>query len=514
MITSKICNVCNKKAILRREFNLQGTLYQDFECGHVQVAQVLSARSFDGFQSLDGKKPFTFQIKGAAWAVNSNGRFLIMDEMGLGKTIQFLMVADSLKRTKFLLLCKSSLKVQWSKETYRWCNEALTQIIESEQEFLLPSVKGYIVSYDLLWRFKDIPAFMKRLGVNLVGLDEVQHLKNTDSKRTNCVREVCKHVDYIGALSGTPIKNSAAEFFPILNLLHPEKFPTLMNFQRLWIESYWNGYTTKSGGLKDWNKFHEYTKDFILRRTREEVLPDLPKVSRDFRFSDLGVEVEEAYKDLVKEFQANYNGKIEDNILAYLSKMRHLTGMAKIQPVVEYTQDFIEETDRKLVIFVHHKDVAFAVLSQLRNLQRQNSKYGTEILSLTSDMSPEQRDGAVQKFWKSDYRIMVASTLASGEGLNLQCCDACIMMERQWNPANEEQAESRFIRIGQQSNKVDAMYPIAVGTVDEFFAEIIEKKRSICSNTLDGKEYVWDQSSIMKDLADAIALNGGREWGF
>lgn len=520
MITSKVCKICNKKTVLKDEFSISDLLYQNFECGHTQVVKRLQANDFKSFKSLDNKRPFEFQVAGATWAMNSNGRFLIMDEMGLGKTIQFLMVAQALERTKFLILCRSGLKVQWAKETYRWCNESLCQIIEAENEYLIPGCKGYILSYDMLWRFKDIEAFVKRLGVNLIGLDEVQHLNNTSSKRTNGVRIACRGVDYIGALSGTPIKNSVGEFFPILNILHPEKFPTLHNFERMWIDSYWNGHAMKNGGIKDWDKFHNYTKEFIIRRTRKEVMPDLPVVSRDYRFYDLGKEVEEAYIALVKEFQEEYDGRVSDSTLAYLSKMRHLTGLAKINPTIDYITDFIEETDRKIVIFCHHKDIAFAVLSQLKallttdKLQGGISRYGEEILSLTSDLSPEARDEVVQKFWKDEYRIMVASTLASGEGLNLQIGDACIMMERQWNPANEEQAESRFIRIGQVSNKVDAIYPTAVGTIDEFFAEIVEKKRSIVSQTLDGTEYKWEESNIMKDLADALAANGGRKWGF
>jgi SWI/SNF-related matrix-associated actin-dependent regulator 1 of chromatin subfamily A len=521
MITSRLCKICGKKAIEESSFTVAGILFQTFKCGHSATFQTISnATAFEDFTSLDGKRPFPFQKDGAVWAMNSNGRFLIMDEMGLGKTIQFLMVADSLPDTRFLICCKSSLKIQWAKETYRWCKEAPCQVIDSENEFILPGCKGYVISYDLLWRFKDIPAFIQKLNVNLIGLDEVQHLKNTNSKRTNGVRTACLHVDYIGALSGTPIKNNASEFFPILNILHPEKFPSAFHFQTRWVQQYWNGHAMKDGGLRNYEQFHEYTKDFIIRRTRAEVMPDLPKISRDFRFFELGSVVEEAYKATLKEFQKYYLFGAEGesgfekttNILTYLTKMRHITGIAKIDPVVEFVEDFLEETERKIVIFVHHKDVASSILNRLKALD--GILDNNEILSLTSDLSPEQRDEVVQKFWSVGYRVLVASTLASGEGLNLQCCSDCIVVERQWNPANEEQAESRFIRIGQESNKVNATYPVAVGTVDEFFAEIVEKKRSMISNSLDGTNLAWDESNIMKELAEVLATSGGRRWGF
>jgi SWI/SNF-related matrix-associated actin-dependent regulator 1 of chromatin subfamily A len=493
--------------------------YQDFKCGHTQLALEPSPSDFKDFTSLSGQKPYKFQVEGATWALKSNGRFLIMDEMGLGKTIQFLMVAQALERTRFLVVCKASLEIQWAKQTYNWCNESLVQIIKAENEFIMPGCKGFVISYDLLWRFKDIPAFIKRLGVDLIGLDEVQHLKNTDSKRTNGVRIACKEVTYIGALSGTPIMNHAGEFFPILNILHPEKFYNMAKFRQVYLESYWNGYTFKDGGLKDYRHFHEVTKDFIIRRTRSEVMPDLPAVTRDFQFTELGGQVEAEYIRELKEFQTYMNtsqdtgGERQSNILSYLTRMRHITGKAKIQPVLDFMEDFLEETNRKIVIFVHHKDVHSGIVNGLQELQVY--KKGKEILSFVSELSREERDDVVQKFKLPQNRILVASTLATGEGVDgLQCASDCIIVERQWNPAKEEQVEGRFIRIGQGAQKVTATYPTAVGTVDEFFAEIVERKRGISANTLDGKEYKWDESSIMTELAEILASSGGHRWGF
>jgi len=82
--------------------------------------------------------------------------------------------------------------------------------------------------------------------------------------------------------------------------------------------------------------------------------------------------------------------------------MRHITGIAKIDPVVEFVEDFLEETERKIVIFVHHKDVASSILNRLKALD--GILDNNEILSLTSDLSPEQRDEVVQKFWSAGYR--------------------------------------------------------------------------------------------------------------
>jgi len=85
------------------------------------------------------------------------------------------------------------------------------------------------------------------------------------------------------------------------------------------------------------------------------------------------------------------------------------------------------------------------------------------------------------------------------------------MLERQWNPANEEQAEARFHRFG-QTNTVSSSYMIASETIDEYFTELVETKRAIVSSTLDNKEIAWDQTSLMSELATVLMTRGKKAW--
>lgn len=227
---------------------------------------------------------------------------------------------------------------------------------------------------------------------------------------------------------------------------------------------------------------------------------------------------EQAYKDTFKQFRDEFeddgtksNFEREGNILAYLSKMRHLTGLSKIDPCIDHVMEFLGSTERKMTIFVHHKDVGEILLARLKSVMVELEI--PEPLQLTSELNSDQRSAVINKFMNEGHRVLIASTLASGEGLNLQKCSDCIMLERQWNPANEEQAEGRFIRIGQLAESVSATYFVAVGTVDEFFSEIVERKREIVFKTLGGQEVKWDQSSLIKELSEVLATNGGRRWG-
>ena len=101
-------------------------------------------------------------------------------------------------------------------------------------------------------------------------------------------------------------------------------------------------------------------------------------------------------------------------------------------------------------------------------------------------------------------RVLVASTLASGEGLNLQSCHYCILHERQWNPANEEQTEKRFHRIGQH-DVVKAIYMLGQDTIDSLFHTIVERKRQQFHAAMNKGEAVgWTDTGLIKELAQAI----------
>jgi len=523
------CPTCKRVAKVKRGSIVGNVYVVTYECGHtfVQLRPASGREQFEKLKSHTGKTLYNFQIDGALFLETSGLRALLADEMGLGKTMQFLAsMKGNPKAIPFLVLCKSSLKLQWLKEIIEWCGvDYCPQIVETSRERLYPKFKSYVMAMDLLRRF-DRDALVDNLhevGVKTICIDECQHIKNSSAQRTGLVRTLCKEVEHVIALSGTPIKNNAAEYFPTLNILRPDVFPSKKDFEWEWVDTYHNGYSWKYGGIKRLGRFKELTKDFIIRREREEVMPDLPTVSRRFQFSDLGKEVEDAYHKAYSNFKQYYEvGQYGDsaltrhsNLIGYLSKLRQLTGIAKIEPTIEFVTEFLETTKRKMTIFVHHRAVGVALKERFKRILEDLKEQPP--LALTSDMNAEARNDTVEKFMSGSHRLLIASTLAAGEGLNLQACSDCIIMERQWNPANEEQAECRFIRIGQRADSVFATYMIAVGTIDEFFSELVEKKREIFQLTMtkDSEAVMkWNESQLVSDLSAILAEKGGRKWGW
>jgi SWI/SNF-related matrix-associated actin-dependent regulator of chromatin subfamily A-like protein 1 len=549
------CQHCGKIADETSRFPLRnGEVIVSLRCGHAIVKKAYIADENELkylIESKDGKKPFPYQIEGTKFVETAGLRAMIMDEPGLGKTLQALLAVYLHADTALpcLIITKSSIVNQIYKEMYRFFGYRtgyIAQIISKGTDVPVPGFDFYIVSYDVLRRIsgrtknKEISDInwneenrkvnpMLQFGFKSVILDEVQAIKNPDSARTKEVREICKNVEHIICLSATPAKNNAAELFIPLNILRPTQFRNYKSFVRQHVDQYWSGRSYKLGGLKNPEYFKEQTKDFIIRRKRADVLPELPTgANRLFREVDFqSIQLENAYKAAQKEFQDYYFSVGEKglnsfqnatNILAMLTAMRKLTGIAKVPAVVDFLEEFIKGTDRKIVVFLHHLDAKDLLELHLKKLSEAYRKDGeNEVadglipLFLHAGLPQAARNDMVEKFRTNSSRIMIASTLAAGEGLNIQFVSDAIMMERQWNPANEEQAEGRFIRIGMTADRVDVHYFIASGTVDEFFTELVEIKRA-AMNTIDGGEFVWNESSLLKDLAEAVATKGGKKW--
>lgn len=513
---------CGKIAVELTRVQLGNDYLITLECGHLVTEGRLGSKDdfYTSIKSSDGKTLMPYQIEGVKRIEAANGRAILADMQGLGKTVQALafikLHAEELLPA--VIIVPATVKLQWHHEVVRWCgvNGFLTQVISNGKEFAAPGFNIYVVTYEMcksetMWQYvKD--------DIKFVVLDECQRIKNHLSARAKAVQVLCKNVPHILPMSGTPIKNNAGEYFTVLNLVQPRRYPNYTRFIEQECDSYNNGWGYKVGGLKNPEKFAEETKDFIIRRTKDEVLKDLPEFRRVFSHVELDGKVKKAYLDLIKElddilYDEDMNPMEQGAAkIAIMAKMRHITGLSKIPAVADQTQEFLTSNpvEKKLTIFTHHQDVMELLSAECSPFLREMAL--SECLLMKGSISADERFRLTNRFREDDRaRVMIASTLAAGEGLNLQFCSDAIMMERQWNPANEEQAESRFHRYGQK-NAVTVNYAIVSETIDEYFTELVEQKRAIVAAALDNKEYIWDQNSLMADLAMVLVTRGKKAW--
>ncbi len=520
---SNVSNVSEPKPIEERDFKCdpptKEELYDNLDRwvseggAYKKSPEELAAeeywRSFNTdpiWKSLDGKKKtFAFQYQGVRFAEQTQLKCLIGDACGLGKTIQALMVLKLHRKivSPALILVRGSTVFQWAKEYKEWCSDDFSGVMPVIGRInIMPGFHTYIMSQDLLTK-KDVREQVKKLGIRCVVIDEVQYYKDSDAERTKALIDLIQtlKIPYRIAMSGTAIKNRLSEYFTILNLLDPINFPSRLQFQRYWLETNDKGQYTK---LKSWREeeFKKLTSKYIIRREKNEVLKDLPPLQRDYQIVEIDDPgLKKSYNHEVGLFQSflKNEAKIDSQqILGWLARLRKITAQAKVPLGVEWAEEFLKSSDESLCIGVHHEDVR-------ETLQFVFKTKGYDPLSLSGKDNIYQKDRIKNDFNSGKNRLLNLSMLAGGVGLNLQSCANALVLERQWNSADEEQFESRFHRNG-QTKGVMITYLIAKGTIDEFFHDMVYEKRNILASAgIGNPDEETNSISFLKEFAEFVA---------
>lgn len=536
MITQFICPVCNKRTEVVSEKQL-GTkiLSQRLKCGHSNFIRKVSVVSdeetlrenFERVESFDGDKPYKHQVDAAIFSLlKANGRICIFDEVGVGKTIETILPIVERKEQMLpaIVICKSIAKMNWCKHWLSW-GGVFSQIISTGQDRWHEKFPVHIISYELLRRITDNGSENNHKTIleraQTIIIDESHLVKNDVSGRTKCIKTLCQGKPFVFALSGTQVENQAGELFPVFNIVRPDRYHNRDGFLHKYFEMYRDGWSWKIGKLSNPEGFQRDTEDFVIRRKMDDVLPNLPPVRRNNIFVELGDKVKAIYDAELEKFAEFYNSgqggmstfEFYSNILAKLNILRQITGMAKVDAGVDFVEEFLDGNDRKLVIFIHHHKVAELYMNKLEPLLIPRK---LDSLALLRAQDIQKCETILDEFRTNPRRrILLASTQASGQSINMQFASDCLLSERQWTPSKEEQAGvGRFRRPGQK-NTINFNYLLAVGTVDEHLTQIIERKvRHIAQidGGYKGEAVVWEESSVIKELAEILASSGKESW--
>lgn len=503
------------------------------KCGHLVHKEHLAATETSlaetSFYSLDGlKKTRHYQVEGFDFIKQSGFNCLVADQQGLGKTIEALLILreNPKELLPVLILVKGSTIWQWQREIKEWFKGTPDAVwmIRDGRGFIPPGFSIYLMSMDTLkayvkpkgdgktkgvkerqtskyattsnLEFEVSPA-LKMLGLKFLIADEVHSFKNTDSKRSQALVELIRllGLDKKIFLSGTPIKNRADEYFIPLNLLDPLNFSSMDHFKRRFLKQDETGRWSRIDPYC-LDSFKKTTAPYIIRRERNQVLTELPKFSRVFEEvkieSEILTKLYNAELDKLAEKDSEKANLTYNDIKEQVMTMRRIIGMAKAELILDVVEDFMDSTeDEKLVIGVHHHAVRDFLLAKL-------SKYKPLVIS---DESADRKQWTIDRFRQPERRLMIVNIIAGGTGLNLQFCNNCIVLERQWNSADEEQFEDRFNRIG-QTLPVTAAYPKAIKTIDEWFSNMVEEKRAIFGDTVAIDATQWISQGDVNDLVN------------
>jgi len=204
-----------------------------------------------------------------------------------------------------------------------------------------------------------------------------------------------------------------------------------------------------------------------------------------------------AYKDLQSSWIDEYrHHKLNYNlpqgfVLNMLTSLRHHCGTLKVKAAVEWVSEYNRNTGKPIVVFTHHKDVLQSIIDTLPSTLK--------IRVLAGGVLPYKRQDIIESFQRNEIDVLVCNTLATNMGITLTAADTVVFVEREWTPAMEEQAEDRVNRIGQDANKVHAVYLRVSNTIDERFARLVAQKREVIQGILDGGK-AEDRPKLAREL--------------
>lgn len=451
-------------------------------------------RTFDVLST----KLYPYQEQGAMHLAFGR-RAMLADDMGLGKTIQAIAAAALLKEMrdiqKAVVICPASLKHQWAREIRRFTTLPVTVVegnLEARRELYREPSFFKIINYELV-RF-DMDELLK-LHPDLIILDEAQRIKNWRAKTAMMVKSLPSRYAFV--LTGTPLENRIDELYSIFQFLDPRILGPLWHFN----DRFYELEKTKSGsykvlGYKNIDELRALIKPYVLRRTRDEVLKDLPeRVDNNF-FVEMTDKQQYAYDEFKEKLgrliyiskRRPLTPKERELLLMYLIKMRLICNALALHDKEieikdsEATAPKLGELDEILTEEIAsngHKAVIFSQWANMLELTEPILKrVGLGYVKLTGDVPSAKRGDLIQKFFDDpDCRVFL-STDAGGVGLNLQAASLVINLDLPWNPAVLEQRIARAHRHGQKSS-VQVINLVAKDTIEERMLDTLAAKKNV-----------------------------------
>ncbi|VTR91056.1 helicase snf2 : RNA polymerase-associated protein RapA OS=Candidatus Accumulibacter sp. SK-01 GN=rapA PE=4 SV=1: SWIM: SNF2_N: Helicase_C [Gemmata massiliana] len=462
---------------------------------------------------------YDYQMRGALFLA-CRGRSILGDDMGLGKTAQTLAAVELLARERgiqrALVVAPASVKYQWESEIRKFTSRPV-QVIDGSPEARLDQYAEptffRLVNYEQVVRDREAINAWKP---DVIVLDEAQRIKNWEAKTSKEVKKLKSR--YAIVLTGTPLENKLEELYSIVQFVDERRFGPAFEFL------YEHRVLDENGNLKGYrnlDKIREKLAPIFLRRTRGEVLTQLPARTDNTVFVELAAEQRTHYEEqrttLARLLQKNYLTDLDrKRILACLVNLRTICDslflfdrQTRISPKLDEFAELVPEllsdptphpqkaefqsegsapvpekgvgggsTDHKLVVFSQWETMAMEAAKVL-------DKLGVGYVLLHGGLPGKERKAVLERFQTDPACKIFLSTDAGGTGLNLQTADTVVNLELPWNPAVLEQRIARVHRMG-QNRPVRVINFVTRGTIEEKVLRTVEAKQGLFTGLFAG----------------------------
>lgn len=395
---------------------------------------------------------FPFQRVGVDWLI-SREYALLADDMGLGKTVQAIAgIRETIYNgltPRVLVVAPRSLVLNWINEFLRWSPElTVTAVMPNSNNAEIIWNNRLDLAHVIVTSYEQVRQHWKILygKFDLLVADEAHRLRNASSHQSRAFRKLTSGRTWL--LSGTPVERDAFDMTTLMSILAPKIF-------------------SPSDTKLDLGVLRMKAQPFILRRTKADVLGQLPEVTTRHEILELTAVQIDTYRAILKMH-------IPNGVLAKFGKLRSVCDLdpstgssSKIDRAVEILRT-IRQSGEKAVVFSFWKD-------PLIELTKRLEKSGFEgLYSLTADMTLHERENQLSKF-KTNGTILLASAHIASEGLTLTEANHAIFLNQWWNPSLNRQAEDRIRRIGQSRPTFVYKFTCA-GTVEDLIDRLHTRK--------------------------------------
>ena len=455
-----------------------------------------------------------FQKDGVKFLLEKGNR-LLADYMGLGKTIQAVMYLkyNTESRTA-IIITPATLKKTWEKEISKWTDMNVhiidgTKIYDITEDFA--KEQGIIIiNYDILGIENDDlkkaelsrVANLKSAGFKAsykppkvegwcdmlcrvkwrtIIADEVQYISSTSSIRARAVKQICfsslcKKI----FISGTPYETKTSQFYTALHILRPDLFPNEFNFKMRYCDPKKTRYGWKFEGISNVAELREKLSEFMIRRTKEDVLPQLPPKTRSVVYLDVSkkdrAEYDRAESDFVSDLHSRKGSK--KCMLAHITEMKGYACRSKQKAVVEWIKEYLSLYGDKLVVFVHHKFMYDYLMQKFQRIS----------VGINGSVPAKKRQDIVDKFQRNKkIKLFIGEIKSCGAGITLTASNTVCFVEFGQTCVQHEQAEDRVHRIGQDADKVFAFYLLMSDSVEESMMATLNRHNRDMKLVMDNK---------------------------
>jgi superfamily II DNA or RNA helicase len=465
-------------------------------CERSQAARDLVSEVPEGLQAdlrPYQREGFSWLARLAAWGAGA----CLADDMGLGKTVQALaVVVLRAGLGPALVVAPASVTPNWLAESARFAPALRARPYRGPGREALLAGAGpgdlFVAGYDIVAR--DVEALAAVRFGTLV-LDEAQAIKNAATRRARAARKL--QALFRVALTGTPVENHLGELWSLFHVVSPGLLGSWPQFRDRFAAP-----IERDGSAERRAALGRVIRPFLLRRTKEAVLPELPPRIEIDRLVSLTAAEREGYETArlaaATAIAAMGEGSDRIQVLAWLTRLRRLAchprlfdeawtgGSSKLDAFLRIV-DELREAGHRALVFSQFTD-------QLAIVREALAARGVRFAYLDGACPVEDRARAVASFQGGEGDLFLISLKAGGTGLNLTAADHVIHLDPWWNPAVEDQATDRAHRIG-QTRAVTVIRLIAEGTIEEAVLALHDEKRKLADRLLEGADTVGRLSS-------------------